>query len=107
MFRQRGLKVRHKQNPVCFADGIEWIANFLHRLRRITICSQIFPVSEVYTRSAFNTFSAGKREAFVAERDQPFVIFYQTERPPNATGVSSGTEKGVVVWVVPEPTGFD
>lgn len=65
--------------------------------------SQIFPKSDIYQRSAFNSFRVGQREAFAVDRDQPFVIFYQTERMANAAGVSPSSEKGVVVWVAPEP----
>lgn len=63
--------------------------------------SQVLPKADLYKRSVFNSFSAGHAEPFVADSDDPFVLFYQTERSPNANASAHGTENGVVVWMVP------
>jgi hypothetical protein len=63
--------------------------------------SQIMPTADVYTRSVFNSFSVGPGDTFVADPDEPFVLFYQIERKANSAGASAGSANGVVVWVVP------
>ena len=63
--------------------------------------SQIVPKADVYTRSVFNSFSIGHGDAFAADPDLAFVLFYQTERKANSAGGSSGSARGVVVWLVP------
>ena len=60
--------------------------------------SQVIPKSDVYTRSVFNSFSVGHGEVVTADPEEPFVIFYQTERKANPVG---GSADGVVVWAVP------
>jgi hypothetical protein len=62
---------------------------------------QIIPRADVYTKSVFNSFSVGHGDAFTADPDESFVIFYQTERKANSAGGSAGSANGIVVWVVP------
>lgn len=63
--------------------------------------SQIVPTADVYVESVFNSFTVGYGEAFAAEPDQPFVVFYQTERKSNPAGALPGVANGVIVWVEP------
>lgn len=59
--------------------------------------AQVIPTASVYTKSAFNSFKVGNGDTFAAKADEPFVIFYQTERQASGSEV----ETGVVVWIVP------
>ncbi len=60
--------------------------------------NQIIPKSDVYSQSVFNSFSVGHRKTYTAAADEPFVMFYQTERKASPAG---GSANGVVVWGVP------
>ena len=63
--------------------------------------SQHIAKDDIFERSVFNSFSVGYGEAFVAEKDAPFVVFSQTERSMTPSVSSDETARGVVVWMVP------